>query len=83
MCSTTRSRRAAAPDETTILNFRYLLETHDLCDKTLDRANLYREHKGIRISTCMIVYATIILAPSSTKNEKKECDPQMHRTRKG
>jgi IS5 family transposase len=75
--------RAAAPDESTILNFRHLLEAHDLCGKILDTVNLYLAGKGIRISTGTIVDATIIQAPSSTKNEKKERDPQMHQTKKG
>jgi IS5 family transposase len=75
--------RAAAPDETTILNFRHLLEAHDLCGKILDTVNLYLDRKGIRISTGTIVDATIIAAPSSTKNEKKKRDPQMHQTKKG
>jgi IS5 family transposase len=74
---------AAAPDETTILRFRHLLEQHELCGKMLDTVNLYLESKGIRISTGTIVDATIIAAPSSTKNSKKERDPQMHQTRKG
>jgi IS5 family transposase len=69
--------RAAAPDKTTILNFRHLLEQHDLCGKMLDVVNLYLDRKGIRISTGTIVDATIIAAPSSTKNEKKERDPEM------
>jgi len=46
---------AAAPDETTILNFRHLLEKHDLCGKMLDTVNLYLDRKGIRISTGTIV----------------------------
>ena len=75
--------RAAAPDETTILNFRHLLEKHELCGQMLDTVNLYLDRKGIRISTGTIVDATIIAAPSSTKNEKKERDPEMHQTRKG
>ena len=75
--------RASVPDETTILNFRHLLEQHDLCGKILDVVNLYLDRKGIRIATGMIVDATIISAPSSTKNSKKERDPQMHQTRKG
>ncbi len=75
--------RAAAPDETTILNFRHLLEAHDLCGKILDVVNLYLDRKGIRISTGTIVDATIIPAPSSTKNENKERDPEMHQTKKG
>jgi IS5 family transposase len=75
--------RAAAPDETTILRFRHLLEQQDLCGKILDAVNLYLERKGIRISTGTIVDATIIAAPSSTKNAKGERDPEMHQTRKG
>jgi IS5 family transposase len=75
--------RAPAPDETTILNFRHLLEEHELCGQMLDTVNRYLESKGIRISTGTIVDATIIHAPSSTKNEKKERDPEMHQTRKG
>jgi transposase, IS5 family len=75
--------RAPAPDETTILNFRHLLEEHDLCGQMLDAVNLYLESRGIRITTGTIVDATIIHAPSSTKNEKKERDPEMHQTKKG
>jgi IS5 family transposase len=75
--------RAAAPDETTILNFRHLLEQHDLCGQMLDTVNLYLAGRGIRITTGTIVDATILHAPSSTKNEKKERDPEMHQTRKG
>jgi IS5 family transposase len=75
--------RAAAPDETTILRFRHLLEEHELCGKILDTVNLYLESKGIRISTGTIVDATIIAAPSSTKNAKSERDPEMHQTKKG
>jgi IS5 family transposase len=75
--------RAPAPDETTILNFRHLLEKHDLCGQMLDAVNFYLASRGIRITAGTIVDATIIHAPSSTKNEKKERDPAMHRTRKG
>ena len=75
--------RAAAPDESTILTFRHLLEQHDLCGKILDAVNLYLDRKGIRISTGTIVDATIIAAPWSTKNSKKERDPEMHQTKKG
>jgi transposase, IS5 family len=75
--------RAAAPDETTILDFRHLLEAHDLCGKILDTVNLYLDCKGIRISTGTIVDATIVAAPSSTKNSNKERDPEMHQTKKG
>ena len=75
--------RAAAPDETTIVNFRHLLEAHDLCGKIFDAVNLYLDRKGIRISTGTIVDATIIAALSSTKNSKKERDLQMHQIKKG
>jgi transposase, IS5 family len=75
--------RAPVPDETTILNFRHLLEEHEPCGQMLDTVNHYLESKGIRITTGTIVDATIIHAPSSTKNEKKERDPEMHQTKKG
>ena len=75
--------RAAAPDETTILNFRHLLERHDLCGAMLDAVNHYLETAGIRIGTGTIVDATIIHAPSSTKNASGKRDPEMHQTRKG
>ena len=75
--------RAAAPDETTILNFRHLLEEHDLCGAMLDAVNHYLESRGIRIGTGTIVDATIIHAPSSTKNSTGTQDPEMHQTRKG
>ena len=55
---------AAAPDETTILNFRHLLEAHDLCGQIFDTVNLYLERKGVRISTGTIVDATLIAAAS-------------------
>lgn len=74
---------APAPDETTILRFRHLLEKHDLGGQMLDAVNLHLESKGIRIQTGTIVDASIIHAPSSTKNAKKERDPEMHQTRKG
>ena len=63
--------------------FRHLLERHELCGKILDTVNLYLDRKGIRISTGTIVDATIIAAPSSTKNSTKERDPEMHQTKKG
>ena len=74
---------AAAPDETTILRFRHLLEEHDLGGEMLDEVNRHLADKGIRITTGTIVDATIIHAPSSTKNSSGERDPEMHQTRKG
>ncbi len=75
--------RAPVPDETTILNFRHLLERHELCGKMLDAVNLYLDSKGIRITTGTIVDVTIVDAPSSTDNSTGERDPEVHRTRKG
>ncbi len=77
------SGRAPAPEETTILNFRHLLEQHDLCGQMLDVVNDHLAWKGVRTSTGTIVDATIIAAPSSVKNAKKERDPPMHQTKKG
>ena len=57
---------ASAPDETTILRFRHLLERHDLGGLMLEAVNVHLEAKGIKIQTGMIVDATIIHAPSST-----------------
>ena len=73
----------AAPDESTILHFRHLLEKHQLGGAMLDSVNEHLGERGIKIATGTIVDATIIHAPSSTKNEKKERDPEMHQTRKG
>src|ERR1700756_1952718 len=63
--------RAAAPDETTICKFRHLLEEHDLGGAMLDAVNLHLQARGIRITTGTIVDATIVHAPSSTKNQKQ------------
>ncbi len=72
-----------APDETTVCKFRHLLEEHDLGGEMLETVNLHLQSKGIRITRGTIVDATIIHAPSSTKNEKQERDPEMHQTKKG
>ena len=64
--------RAPAPDESTILQFRHLLERHDLGGAMLDTVNQYLENRGIRITTGTIVDATIIHAPSSTKSADYE-----------
>jgi len=74
---------APAPDETTVLRFRHLLEKHSLGGQMLDTVNEYLESKGIKIQTGTIVDASILHAPSSTKNETKQRDPEMHQTRKG
>jgi IS5 family transposase len=72
----------SVPDETTILHFRRLLETHELAAKVLATVNAYLTDKGLLLQGT-IVDATIIHAPSSTKNEAKTRDPEMHQTRKG
>jgi IS5 family transposase len=74
---------AAIPDETTILNFRCLLETHSLAAKMLARVNTHLSRKGLSLRGGTIVDATIIAAPGSTKNQQGKRDPEMHQTRKG
>jgi IS5 family transposase len=73
----------AAPDETTICKFRHLLEKHKLGKKLLVTMNEYLRRHGIKISNGTIVDATIISAPSSTKNQDGKRDPEMHQTAKG
>jgi IS5 family transposase len=74
---------APAPDETTICRFRHLLEKHRLGEEMLETVNRHLASKGIQIATGTIVDATIIHAPSSTKNASGQRDPEMHQTRKG
>jgi IS5 family transposase len=71
------------PDETTILNFRHLLEEYDLAEDILKQVNAHLSSKGLLLKKGSIVDATIIPAPSSTKNEEGERDPEMHQTKKG
>ena len=73
----------AIPDETTILNFRRLLETHGLAAKILERVNAHLSRKGQSLRAGTIVDATIIAAPSSTKNANGQRDSEMHQTKKG
>jgi IS5 family transposase len=75
--------REPVPDETTILHFRHLLEKHALGRKMLNVVNEYLAQCGVRISTGTIVDATIVHAPSSTKNGAGKRDPEMHQTKKG
>ena len=75
--------REPAPDETTILKFRHLLEAHNLGEQLFVLIGRYLEENGLKISRGTIVDATIIAAPSSTKNREKQRDPEMHQTRKG
>lgn len=71
------------PDETTILNFRHLLERHGLGKKIFSEINAHLKEKGLQLREGTILDATIIAAPSSTKNKAGERDPEMHQTRKG
>jgi IS5 family transposase len=71
------------PDETTILNFRHLLEKHRLTEKLFAEVNRHLADQGITLCSGTLVDATIIDAPSSTKNEAKARDPEMSSTKKG
>ncbi len=75
--------RERAPDETTVCRFRHLLEQHDLGSRLFEEVHRHLEAKGLKVSTGTIVDATIINAPSSTKNADKARDPDMHQTKKG
>jgi len=75
--------REPVPDETTVCKFRHLLEEHRLGGQMLEAVNLHLQSRGVRITTGTIVDATIIHAPSSTKNREQQRDPEMHQTRKG
>lgn len=75
--------RGNVPDESTILNFRRLLETHQLAAGILAAVNAHLGDRGLLLRQGTIVDATIIHAPSSTKNKDKARDPDMHQTRKG
>jgi IS5 family transposase len=75
--------REPVPDETTICKFRHLLEEHDLGGAMLVAVNRHLQSKGVRISRGTIVDATIIHAPSSTKNQAQQRDPEMKQTKKG
>ncbi|WP_144421969.1 IS5 family transposase [Xanthomonas campestris] len=71
------------PDETTILNFRRLLETHGLAARMLEAVNAHLARKGQSLRSGTIVDATLIAAPGSTKNADHARDPEMHQTKKG
>lgn len=75
--------REPVPDETTIRKFRHLLEAHRLGDDLFARIREDFSAQGFQVSRGTIVDATIIAAPSSTKNRQKERDPEMHQTKKG
>jgi transposase, IS5 family len=71
------------PDESTILRFRHLLETHNLSLQILATVNATLTAKGLLLKSGTVVDATLIAAPSSTKNSSGERDPEMHQTKKG
>jgi len=71
------------PDETTILRFRHLLEEHNLSILLLATINATLIAKGLMLKTGTVVDATLIAAPTSTKNSTGERDPEMHQTKKG
>jgi len=71
------------PDESTILRFRHLLEAHGLSLQIMAAINATLARKGLMLKTGTVVDATLIAAPSSTKNKDGERDPEMHQTKKG
>jgi IS5 family transposase len=75
--------REPAPDETTVCKFRHLLERHGLAQKMFKTVNRYLAERGMQMRNGTIVDATIIQAPSSTKNKEGKRDPEMHQTKKG
>ena len=75
--------RENVPDATTLLKFRRLLEQHDLTSAILAEVNAHRTERGLLMRQGTVVDATIIPAPSSTKNEDGKRDPEMHQAKKG
>ncbi len=75
--------RETAPDATTLLKFRRLLEQHKLTERVFTAINAHLILKGLMLKEGTVVDATIIAAPSSTKNQDGERDPEMHQTQKG
>ena len=71
------------PDESTILRFRHLLEAHNLGPQILAAVNAVLSQRGLLLKTGTVVDATLIAAPSSTKNSTGARDPEMHQTKKG
>ena len=71
------------PDESTLLHFRHLLEEHQLGQGLFAEINAHLEDQGLRLREGTIVDATIIEAPSSTKNRTGQRDPEMHQVKKG
>lgn len=75
--------RERVPDATTLLKFRRLLETHDLGQALFAKVGEVLQAQGMKVGAGTIVDATIISAPSSTKNKDRKRDPEMHQTAKG
>jgi len=75
--------REPAPDETTVCKFRHLLEEQGLGKRIFEAVGAHLQRKGMKVSSGTIVDATIIAAPSSTKNAEGKRDPEMHQTKKG
>ena len=75
--------REPAPDETTVCKFRHLMEANELGARLFEAISEHLQSQGLKINTGTIVDATIIAAPSSTKNRDKRRDPEMHQTKKG
>jgi IS5 family transposase len=73
----------AVPDATTLLKFRHLLEAHELPKRIFEEVGALLSERQLLMKEGTIVDATIIAAPPSTKNAKKERDPEMHQTKKG
>ena len=71
------------PDESTILRFRHLLEEHSLAAQILNCVNTQLAHAGLLLKAGTVVDATLIAAPSSTKNSTGSRDPEMHQAKKG
>lgn len=74
---------SGVPDATTLLNFRRLLETNDLCKGLFQAINADLSARGLLLREGTLVDATLIAAPPSTKNKEKQRDPEMHQTKKG
>lgn len=71
------------PDETSLLHFRHLLERHDLCEALFEDVKAYLYSKGLWLKQGSVVDATIIHAPTSSQNLRRQRAPDMHATRKG
>lgn len=70
------------PDETTILAFRHLLEKHNLGEQIFESVKAHLKERGMAMKQATIIDATLIAAPSSTKNKAGEREPEMHQTKK-